>query len=126
VDEYNVWAAPLEAAFLRVLGDDIAAELGSDHVAVYPVEAPFQVDYKVLLDVLQFDGVLGDSVSLRVRWVVMQSGAAVTVKTFNNTQAVAEGDKSYDALVAAHSVAIGELIQVITAELLRLNRAGTP
>jgi uncharacterized lipoprotein YmbA len=124
VDEYNVWAAPLEAVFLRVLGDNIATRLGSDRVGVYPAGELFDVDYKVLLDVMQFDGVLGESVSLRVRWAIMQSGAAVTVKTFSDTQPVAEGDDSYDALVAAYSVAVDKLSQGITAELVRLSQAG--
>jgi uncharacterized lipoprotein YmbA len=126
VDEYNVWAASLESAFLGVLGDNIANQLDSDQVVVYPVEAPFDVDYKVMLDVLQFDGVLGESASLRVRWVIMQAGETLKVDIFSSTLAIADGETSYDALVATYSAATGELSQVIAAELIRLSQGSTP
>lgn len=122
VDEYNIWSAPLDFEFLRVLGDNIATELGSDRVVVYPAEPPFTIDYRILLDVLQFEGVLGQDVNLRVRWTIMRTGDAVAFGTFENRQPIAANDQSYDALVTAHSAAIGELSQAITAELNRLGK----
>jgi len=126
IDEYNVWAAPLDSAFLDVLGNNIARQLGSDQVITYPAEAPFEVDYKVLLDVLQFDGVLGESATLRVRWALMQAGSVVKVATFSSTQTI-EGDGSdYDALVAAYSALTAELSQSIVAELSSLSQQAKP
>jgi uncharacterized lipoprotein YmbA len=122
VDQYNIWSAPLEMDFLRVLGDNIAMELDTDHVAIYPAGAAFDIDYRVVLHVMQFDGALGENVNLRVRWTIMRDGDEVSVGTFNNTQAVEAGDDSYDALVAAHSAAIAALSQAITAELKRLGK----
>ena len=121
VDEFNVWSAPLQFEFLRVLGDNISTELGSDRIVIYPTTASFDVDYRVVFDVIQFDGVLGESLTLRVRWAIKPPGAeVVAVGTFSNTQAITDGDKSYDALVAAHSAAIAELSQEITTELQSL------
>lgn len=123
VDEYHVWSAPLDFDFLRVVGDNLATALKSDRVVIYPVEPPFKVDYRILLDVLQFDGALGQNVKLRVRWTIMQpDGDAVVVGTFENTQIISGDDDSYDALVAAHSAAAGELSKAITAELNRLGK----
>lgn len=123
VDEYHVWSAPLDFDFLRVVSDNIATALNSDRVVTYPAEPAYKVDYRILLDVLQFDGSLGQSVVLRVRWTIMQSaGDAVAVGTFKNTQTIAEGDDSYDALVAAHSAAVGELSRTLVAEINRLGK----
>ena len=123
VDEYHVWSAPLEYEFLRVLGDNIARDIQSDRIAVYPKEAAFKVDYRVTLDVLQFDGIPGDSVTLRARWAIAPAiGDALAVGTFEQTQpahAATEAD-NYDALVTAHSALIGDLGVAITAKLREL------
>jgi uncharacterized lipoprotein YmbA len=122
VDEYHVWSAPLEYEFLRVLGDNIASDLQSDRIAVYPATPTFQVDYRILMDVLQFDGVPGDSVTLRVRWaIVPPEGEALALGTFEKVQPIDASNDSYDALVAAHSAAIGELGRIITAKLREHN-----
>jgi hypothetical protein len=123
VDEYHVWSAPLEYEFLRVLGDNIASDIQSDRIAVYPKEAAFKVDYRLTLDVLQFDGVPGDSVTLRARWAIAPAtGDALAVGSFEQTEpahAAAEAD-NYDALVSAHSALIGDLATAITAKLREL------
>lgn len=123
VDEFHVWSAPLQHEFLRVLGDNIAGDLQSDRIAVYPDAPAFKVDYRVLLNVLQFDGVPGDSVTLRVRWVIAPPrGDALAVGTFEKVQPTGTGADSYDALVAAHSAAIGELARALSAKLRELGK----
>ena len=57
-DEHR-WGGSLRSDVLRVLGDDLGTLLGTTRVAVYPVEAHFPVSYRVLLDVLEFEGVAG-------------------------------------------------------------------
>lgn len=125
IDEYHVWSAPLEYEFLRVLGDNIANDIQSDRIAVYPREAAFAVDYRITLAVLQFDGAPNDSVTLRVRWAIAPPGGeAVAVSTFQQVQpAPATSDEdSYDALVAAHSALIGGLAAEISARLRGLDK----
>jgi hypothetical protein len=119
VDEYNVWAAPLDHQFLRVLGDNLGAELGTHRIVVYPAEAAFPVDYRLLLDVLQFNGVKGDSVTLRVRWSILRpDGTAVDDGLFNKTQ-TANGN-GYDGLVTAHSKLVAALGKTLAAHLEKL------
>ena len=123
VDEFNVWSAPLGHEFLRILGDNIATGLHSDRIVVYPMEPHFDMDYRVVTDVVQFDGALGQSVVLRVRWMITRPGhGSAAVGSFENTQRIPGGDTSYDALVAAHSAAIGELGKTIIAELEALGK----
>jgi uncharacterized lipoprotein YmbA len=125
IDEYHVWSAPLEYEFLRVLGDNIANDIQSDKIAVYPKEAAFTVDYRITLDVLQFDGAPNDSVTLRARWAIAPpTGEAVAVGTFKKSQpaAASSAEDSYDALVAAHSALIGDLAAEITARLRGLDK----
>jgi len=127
VNEYRVWSAPLEYEFLRVLGDDIASDLQSDRIAVYPKEAAFKLDYRITLDVLQFDGVPGDSVTLRVRWAIAPPiGEALVVGSFEQTRPTGAADDNYDALAAAHSALIAELGAAITSQLRKLGPSAFP
>jgi uncharacterized lipoprotein YmbA len=120
VDEYNVWAAPLENQFLHVLGDNLGAELGTHRITVYPAETTFPIDYQLLLDVLQFDGIKGDRVTLRVRWSILQpDGTAVDDGLFGEEQST--GSDSYDGLVAAHSKLVAALGKTLAARLEKLN-----
>jgi len=121
VNQYQLWSAPLEYAFLQVLGDNIARDLQSDRIAVYPGEAAFPLDYRVTLDVLQFDGVPGDSVTLRARWAIAPpAGEAVAVGSFDAVEKIMGGDTSYTALVAAHSALLGKLSADIVEKLRQL------
>lgn len=127
VNEYHVWSAPLEYEFLRVLGDDIASDIQSDRIAVYPKEAAFKLDYRITLDVLQFDGVPGDSVTLRVRWAIAPpTGEAIAVGSFEQTRPTAAAEDDYNALAAAHSALIAELGAAITSQLRNLGRPASP
>ena len=127
VNQYQVWSGSLEYAFLRVLGDNVASELQSDRVAVYPAEAAFAVDYRITLEVLQFDGVPGDSVTLRARWAIAPpAGEAAAVGSFDAVQVIVGGDPGYDALVAAHSALIGKLSAEISEKLRELRAPISP
>jgi len=123
VDEFNVWSAPLATDFLRVLGDNLAAELGSNRVTVYPAATPANIDYRVAFQVSQFDGVPGDSVSLRVRWnIVHADGTEAAAGYFSNSQIIPGNDQSYDALVAAHSKAINDFARELASKLQQLGK----
>ena len=127
VNQYRLWSAPLEYEFLQLLGDNIGRELQANRIAVYPGAASFPIDYRVNLDVLQFDGVPGDSVTLRARWTIAPPvGEAVAVGSFDAIQQTAPGDSSYTALVAAHSALIGQLSADIVEKLRQLHTNPSP
>jgi uncharacterized lipoprotein YmbA len=117
VNQTHVWSASLQLDFDRTLADNVATLLGSERVVPYPAQPRFAIDYRVLLDVRQFDGGLGDAVTLRGNWTAIDgAGDVVTVQKFSINQPTDGG--SYDALVAAHSAAIGALSEQIANALI--------
>ena len=119
VNQFNVWSAPLESQFLNVLGDNIGTALGTYKIVVYPNESAVHVDYQILLDVLQFDGETGGSVTLRTRWVIASAeGSEVASGFFSQDQPT--NDTGYDALVAAHSELIAALARSLAPHLEKL------
>jgi hypothetical protein len=118
-DEHR-WGGSLRTDILRVMSDDLGTLLGTTHVAVYPTEPLFRVDYRVLLDVLEFEGVLARSVILRARWTVVSAAVdrAPILEDFRVEQPVAS--PSWDDLAAAQSAALGALSGEIAAKIASL------
>lgn len=112
VNQFNVWSAPLESQFLNVLGDDLGNLLGTNSIVTFPNEASGSLDYQILLDVLQFDGAIGGSVSLRTRWSIVAPGRG-TLDSGLFEQSIAVEGNGYDALVAGHS----KLVSMLAAAL---------
>ena len=73
VDDFSRWAGGFGSNLLRALGDDLGTRLGTQRVVVYPADAPFPLDYRVVLDVQEFEGRPGHELVLRVRWVIRES-----------------------------------------------------
>jgi hypothetical protein len=114
------WGGSLRSEVQRVLADDLAALLGTARVAVYPVEPRFPTTWRVLLDVRAFEGVPGESVVLRARWIVASAadGRAVAIGESAIERKPASG--SWDDYVAAHSEALGTLSREIAERIAAL------
>lgn len=90
-----------------------------------PQSTNVKADYKVMLDVQQFDSALGDAATLEVLWSVqpttkpttkggeLKTGRAVVREPTGSDK----GDKAYDALVAAHSRALKAVSHDIAAAI---------
>jgi uncharacterized lipoprotein YmbA len=121
-DEFNRWASGLGAELLRVVGANLAALLETDRIVVYPAEAPYPLDYRVVLDVERFEADPDDAVTLRARWAILPGVGGDAVSTGLTGARASASSGSADALVAAHSAAAGTLSRAI-AERLRSLRS---
>lgn len=122
MDEFHRWAGSLERDFLRVLAQNLSMLLGTNKVVVYPANERFDVQYRVVLDVQQFEGRLGHEVSLKVRWLVTQTRqrAVLSVQQSNITAPVSTA-ADYGALVAAHGEALARLSRAIAKEIASMH-----
>ena len=122
IEEFHRWGGTLQGNLLTVLAKNLAMLLQSDQVARYPWDEPVDPDYRVRLDVLQFDGMLGRSVDLDTRWEIVGPGRSdryglklLRAGRVVHTEPVA-GD-SYEALVAAQSRAVAALSRELAGQL---------
>lgn len=120
VSETNRWAGSLRSDFLRVLADQLGRRVGTERVVAYPNEARFKVDYRVQVELVAFEGQLGDSVALRARWVVASgdTGRALVAEVSDLHEPTASA--SWDDLVAAHGRALDALSGEIAARIVAL------
>jgi uncharacterized lipoprotein YmbA len=110
------WGGSLRADALRVLADDLGRLLGTARIAVYPGAASFPVDYRVRVELLEFEGVRGGAVTLRARWTL--SGADAKALAIEASQAeVPTASASFEDLVAAQSAALGALTREIAEKI---------
>lgn len=118
-DEFRRWAGTLTEDFLTVAGTNLGRLLGTDRIVVYPAPPSFDVDYRVLFDVIRFDAEAAGGVTLEARWTLLagNSGKALDVGTFATTVAADADD--YEARAAAHSEAIAALCREIAQEIRR-------
>lgn len=118
--ELNQWAEPLGDTFARVLSDNLSVLLGSDKVVAFPWRSSIPIDYQVVMQVLQLDGLPGEKVVLRARWQVFSGdGKKLHEYAYSVYEEKAEGE-TIDALVTAESRAAERLSREIAAAIAKL------
>jgi len=115
VDEFNRWAAPLNANIARAVAGNLSALLGTPNVATLPL-AGFDSAYRVTINVQKFESAPGKSVLVDAVWVVHApaGGATLSGRTVASELAA---DDSFDALAAAHSRALAKVSVDIAAAI---------
>jgi uncharacterized lipoprotein YmbA len=114
------WGGSLRTDILRTMAADLGALLGSARIAIYPAEARFPVDYRVLLELAEFDAIVGASVTLRGRFTVAsgRDGRAIAIEEVGLEQPVAS--PAWEDLVAAQRAALGRVNREIAATIASL------
>jgi uncharacterized lipoprotein YmbA len=114
------WGGTMRTDILRVVADDLGRLLGTPRVVVYPNDARFKADYRVLLDVLEFERVGSGNVVLRLRWTIasIADGSALAVEESRIEQPVASS--SVADIVAAESTALGTVTRTIAERIASL------
>jgi len=120
VADAHLWGGSLRNEILRVVADDLGRLLGTSRVVTYPTEPRFKADYRVLLDIREFERTAGGDVVLRVRWTIATApgGAAVIVAESGIAQTVASS--SWDDIVAAQSAALAALTRQLAERIAAL------
>ena len=114
------WGGSLRSEVQRVLADDLVALLGTTRVAVYPVEPRFPTAWRVLVDVRAFEGVPGESVLLRARWIVASASDGQAVAIGESAIERTPASVSWSDYAAAHSEALGVLAREIAERIAGL------
>jgi len=114
------WGGSLRTDILRTMATDLGALLGTARLAVYPAEARFPVDFRVLLEIAEFDAVPGASVTLRGRFTVASGtdGRAIVIEEVSFEEPVAS--PAWEDLVSAQRAALGRVNREIAARIASL------
>jgi hypothetical protein len=116
VNDLQRWAEPLRRAIPRVVAANLARELGTARVFVYPPSGSEVPDYRVFLDVKRFESEPGKAVTLEASWSVRRS-AGGDLRTGSSVVREPVQGKDYDALVAAHSRALAAVSREVAGAI---------
>lgn len=103
LDQHH-WAEPLRSEIPRVIAADLAGLLGGAQVSGYG-RGGGDADYRVRVDIHDFDSVPGEGVRLDALWSVQRGAES---RLGRSAIRVASGP-GYDALVAAHGTALARM-----------------
>ncbi len=115
--EFDRWAEPLESGFSRVLAENLSALLSTDRVLLFPWKSTEQIDYRITVDVVRFDGGPGERISLVTRWAVFEPNGSLLVPPTGSTVIVPASGPGYEALAGAMSKAVGDFSLEIASAL---------
>jgi uncharacterized lipoprotein YmbA len=68
--EFDRWAEPLKENLTRVLAENLSSLLATDRIALFPWKGSKPMDYRIVVNVLRFEGAWGDDFILEARWTL--------------------------------------------------------
>jgi len=122
IDEYSRWASPVQDNIARVVAEDLVIILGTPRVTLASSPLGAEVDYRVQIEVRTFESVPGKEAALDAVWTVRRNKDGKTETGRTSTREPVQGD-GYEALAAAHSVAVAKMSEAIAAAVRALDRA---
>jgi uncharacterized lipoprotein YmbA len=123
--DFDQWAAPLQDTFARVLAENLSLLIPSDRVTLFPWSRSMAIDYQVTVDVIRFDGGVGNEVVLAARWGIANADGHEIVMRQSRFQSPA-APQDPEATVTAMSRTLAAFSREIAATLLILaQQAGT-
>jgi hypothetical protein len=117
ISEYDRWAGSLNDNLIITLTEDLSLLLPSRTVVPYELGRRLDSGYQIVLDVQQFDGIMGKNVILKVGWIVIKKDTKTPLlvkKTIIEQEVKGSG---YEDFVTAMSNALIQLSKEIAGVL---------
>lgn len=118
ISMYHRWAEPLDSGIAEVLAHNLAPQIGSERIAVFPWRGGVAraLDYQVIVVVLRFDGSPGREVTLDARWRLLdKDGQELLLKRSTINEPIS--GEGYHLLVRGMNRALATLAREIAAEM---------
>lgn len=118
LSEFNRWAEPLEENFSSVLAENLSVLLSTDKVLVYPWIGSIEVKRQVRVNVLQFDGLPGGEVLLKVLWGLKDEDGKYLSSIKKSSFSTPAG-KGYPEMVEAMNRVLGDFSREVANEIIK-------
>jgi uncharacterized protein len=118
MSEFNRWGGKLDQDFINIFAENISILLSTDRVVIFPWKGQVKPDYRVTLDIHQFEGQNGDSVLLNVTWAIW--GKDDSPQPLYVTRSIIRqpvDGQGYESLVSAYSLAVAELSREVASAI---------
>jgi hypothetical protein len=107
--DFHYWAEPLGKSISRVLQENLSRLLSTDLVYSYPWPGSVDISCQINVDIICFEGIIGDAVTLQARWALVEKGLKKVLLSRKSSFNEPIGGPGYKELVAAENRAIAAL-----------------
>jgi hypothetical protein len=122
VDQFSLWAGPLNESFSRVLAENLSVFLNTEETVAFPWRATYPIKYQVVVHVVRFDGQPGEEVLLRARWIILSEKGKEILHKQQSQIKMPVASPGIEALVAAKSRLLVEFSSQIAAVIAKLEK----
>ena len=118
--EYRQWGGTLRKNMMRVLAQNLSQLLATPNIAISPHRPPAPPDFRVELEVMQFERGSDGQVRLSVQWRLSRGKDRKPLETriTDLTSPVAHTGTDIEHTVSAMSMLLGELSRIIGRAIL--------
>ena len=118
--EFHQWGGNLRKNIIRVLAKNLSQLLATPNITIAPHRPPTPPDFRVELEVTQFERDSGGQVRLSVQWHLSRGKdqKLLTTQITGLASPTVQTEPNFDKTVSAMSALIGELSQIIGREIL--------
>lgn len=118
--EFHQWGGNLRKNMIRVLAKNLSQLLATPNITIGPHRPPTPPDFRVELDVTQFERDSDGQVRLSVQWHLQRGKdqKLLTTRITGLASPTVQTGPNFDQTVSAMSALIGELSQIIGREIL--------
>ena len=121
LSEVHQWAEPLDESFSLVLSRNLSRLTKSKRFVEFPWFLDIEVDIRVVVRVIEFDGALGGEAKLAAAWLVYPAENLDMNNLRVSHFVIPVGGSGYNDLAAAMSEAVYKLSQEIAVEIGRVH-----
>ena len=123
VGEFSKWSEPLGMNISRILARNLTSLLCTKIVSTFPWVGSLSFDYRVIVEVIRMDGMLGENARLGVSWMIYDGTDRKKLLLAKMTQYKEALDhKGYESYVAAQSRNVAALSRDIAEAIKALPR----
>ncbi len=118
--EFDRWAEPLADNFSRVLGNNLAVLIPTEHIVVYPWRQVTPFDYQITVEVSTFAVRPDGDVALIARWSLLSKKGTQMIMSRRSSFSEDVRGGGFEATVAAMSRTVADLSQEIATAIKSL------
>jgi uncharacterized lipoprotein YmbA len=109
VEDFHLWAEPIDRNIARVIAENLSAELATDLVEPFPAGRSAPVDYRIKIEIVRFDASQTGEVMLVARWRILDGQGETFVPQRRSQFSETVDPVSYDGIAAGMSRLLGRL-----------------
>ncbi len=126
IDDFHRWGASFEDTVIRTLGENMSILLNTPRIVIHPNSPRYDIDYRIVLDILRFEGARAGDIELHARWTLIDGRTRKTLHVEQTQLKETVANNEYTAMVDAHNALLLALSMEMAAKIKQSGLNITP